>query len=102
MDKFQVSVLEYLGRLDNGILVLLSIVYNQNYYEATYFYTEEQLILTVQEDLENDLGHKISKDEEYPNLIKDIIKKLVPYNEIFNRLDFVDLGRWGFTEKTEE
>ena len=41
MDKFQVSILEYLGKLENGVLILLSIVYDDAYYEATYFYTSE-------------------------------------------------------------
>ena len=37
MDKFKISILEYLGKLEQGVLVLLSIVYNNQYYEATFF-----------------------------------------------------------------
>lgn len=104
MAKFQVSILEYLGKIDLGVLVLLSIVYNEKYYEATYFYTSEQLVLTVQEELEQDLDHKISEDDEYKDLIRELISKVVPYNEIYSRLDVVDLNRWGLNinEKTEE
>ena len=104
MAKFQFSILEYLGKLDLGVLVLLSIVYNEKYYEATYFYTSEQLVLTVQEELEQDLEHKISEDIEYKELVKELIGKVVPYSEIYNRLDLVDLSRWGLNinEKTEE
>ena len=92
MDKFQVSILEYLGKLDTGVLVLVSIVYNRNYYEGTYFYTNEQLVLTVQEELENDLDHKISEDENYTDLLRLIMKKIIPYNEIYNRLDPVNFS----------
>ena len=94
MDKFQTSVLEYLGKIENGILVLISIVYNDVYYEATYFYTIDQLVLTVPENLEDEIGHKITEDEEYPNLIKNLIKKIIPHKEMYNKIDEVDFRRW--------
>ena len=56
MDKFDVSVLEYLGKVDGGILVLLSIVYQKQYYEATFFYNEQDILLTISEDLEQVTG----------------------------------------------
>ena len=105
MAKFDVSILEYLGSIENGISALLSIIYDNTYYESTYFYTDEQLILTVPEELEIILDHKISEDEEYISLIKSIIKKVVPYKEIYNRIDPVDFNRWSYKEdikKVEE
>lgn len=94
MDKFQISILEYLGKIEDGILVLISIVYKGEYYESTYFYTSEHIVLTVPEELENELGHKITEDEEYPNIIRSVIKKVVPYQEMFKRIDPVDFSRW--------
>jgi hypothetical protein len=94
MAKFKVSILEYLGKLDIGVMSLVSIVYNDKYYEATYFYTDERLVLTVQEELEIDLGHRISDDENYADLIREIISKVVPYGEIYGRLDEIDFNRW--------
>jgi|GEM_PF-4827368 len=94
MDKFQISILEYLGKFGQGVLVLVSIIYNKYYYEATYFYTSDQIVLTVPEELEEIIGHKITEDEEYPSIIKELLKKVVPYKEIFNRLDDIDFGRW--------
>jgi hypothetical protein len=102
VDKFKISILEYLGKLDIGVLALISIVYDNKYYEATYFYTGEQLVLTVQEELEEELGHKISKDSEYTNLIRNIINKVVPYDEVYNRLDEVNFDRWSLNDKSEE
>lgn len=102
MDKFQVSVLEYLGKLESGVLVLVSIIYNNNYYEATYFYTTDQLVLTITEELEYILGHKIIDDDEYSTIIKSIIKKVVPFDEIYNRIDDVDFSRWMVDEIEEK
>jgi hypothetical protein len=84
--KFNISILEYLGKIENGILVLLSFVYNDKYYESTYFYTNNEIVLTVSEELESDLGHKIQEDPEYPEIIKTIIRKVVPYNEMIKRI----------------
>jgi hypothetical protein len=94
MDKFQPSILEYLGKLETGIMVLLSIVYDNEYYEATYFYTDDKLVLTVSEELEEKLGYKITEDDEYPKLISNIIKQVVPYKEMYNRIDDMDFSRW--------
>lgn len=92
--KFNVSILEYLGRVEDGVLVLLSIVYDEKYYEATYFYTSDQLVFTVDEKLKSDLGHDIKDDTQYADLIKNIIHKVAPYEEILPTLEYVDFSRW--------
>lgn len=102
MDKFQISILEYLGKLEDGVMTLLSIVYDGIYYEATYFYTSEDLVLTVPEELEEALGHKITEDESYPDLLRGIIRKVVPYSEIYSRIDDIDFTRWIPTEEENE
>jgi hypothetical protein len=45
--EFSVSVLDYLGKLNNGVLVLLSIMYKNEYFESTFFYTKEDILLTI-------------------------------------------------------
>ncbi len=94
MNRFNISILEYLGKLDIGILVLISIIYDEVYYEGTYFYTSEDLLLTIPEDLEEKLGYKIADDIDYVDILKSIMKKVVPYDEIYGRLDDVDFSRW--------
>lgn len=92
--KFQTSILEYLGKLDDGVIILVSIIYENEYYEGTYFYTNDKIVFTVSEELENKIGHKITDDDEYKDLILSIIKKAVPYREIYNRIDNIDFRRW--------
>jgi hypothetical protein len=48
------------------------------------------LSLTVDESIEQDLGMKIEFWDGYRDLLISILKKVVPYNEIINRLDEVD------------
>jgi hypothetical protein len=100
MNKFKVSILDYLGKIEQGVLVLISIVHQEEYYEATFFYTAEQMVLTISEDLESKLGYPISHDPEYNKLMGEIIKRVIPYEEIYNRIDDVDFSKWSnFIEK---
>jgi hypothetical protein len=93
MDKFDVSILEYLGKVDGGILVLLSIVYQTKYYEATFFYNEKDILLTISEDLEQITGD-IKQNLQYTTILKDILKKIVPFKEMYDRIDDVNFSRW--------
>jgi disulfide oxidoreductase YuzD len=88
------SILEYVGLINDGVLVLISIVWNEKYYEATFYYTDKDILLTASEELEKDLGHEITKDENYIPLIKVLLRKIVPYDEIRNKLDPVNFDRW--------
>lgn len=84
--EFSVSVLDYLGKINKGVLCLLSIMYRKKYYEATFFYTQEDILLTISEQLESELGHKIEEDENYILLLKEILKKVSPYDEVIHQL----------------
>lgn len=88
--KFKANILDYLGKYEDGILVLLTIEYNNSYYDATYFYNKEHLLLTVSDDLDTLLENDITSYPEYPDLIRSLIKATIPYDEIINRLDFFE------------
>jgi choline kinase len=93
MEQFSISILEYLGKVENGVLVLISIVHNQAYHEATFFYTEGDMILTIGEDLESKIG-EITGHPQYPEILREILKKIVPYKDIYDGLDSVDFNKW--------
>jgi hypothetical protein len=84
--EFSISILNYLGKINRGALVLLSIMYKGKYFEGTFFYTAEDILLTISKPLEKELGHKIEDDPEYVDVLKDILKKITPYNEVMPQL----------------
>lgn len=84
------DIIDYLGKYENGVLVLLSIGYKGEFSEGTIYYSNEMLSLTVDESIEQELGMKIEFWDGYRDLLISILKKVVPYNEIINRLDEVD------------
>ena len=93
MDKFDVSILEYLGKVEGGVLVLLAIVYQEEYSEATFFYNQSDILLTISEELEEKVGD-ITKNPQYIQILKDILKQIVPYEQMYDSIDPVDFGRW--------
>jgi hypothetical protein len=88
------DILDYLGKYENGVLVLLTIGYKGKFTEGTIYYSNEALALTVDESIEQDLGMKIEFWHGYRELIISILKKVVPYNEIINRLDEIDMSKY--------
>ena len=96
MEKIEITadILDYLGKYENGVLVLLTIGYKGQFTEGTIYYSNEALALTVDESIEQDLGMKIEFWDGYRDLVISILKKVVPYNEIINRLDEIDVSKY--------
>lgn len=93
MDKITADIIDYLGKYDNGVLVLLSLNHNGKFSEATIYYSDKVLALTVDESVEKKLNCPIELWHGYKDLVVSILKRVVPYNQIINRLDeisFVD------------
>lgn len=85
------DIIEYLGKYEEGVMVLISLNHNDLYYDATFFYTNNFVTLTIDEDLEDIIGI-VEKWEGYNQLIIDLLDKLVPYDEIISRLDEIDFN----------
>jgi hypothetical protein len=84
------DILDYLGKLNDGVLVLIGLSYEDEYYDGTFYYTKEMLALTVDNTLEEKLGCQIEDWSGYRELMIEIIKRVVPYDEIIVRIDDFD------------
>ena len=92
--KITADIVDYLGKYDNGVLVLLSIGYKDTFTEGTIYYSKQMLALTVDESIEQDLGSPIELWEGYRDLLVSILKRVVPYDEIINSLDEIDASNY--------
>lgn len=90
MDEIKFDIVEYIGKLDDGIYVSLSLNYNDEYYESVFFYKKELVALTVDEKLEDLLGSSIEDWSGYGSLMLKIVDRVVPYDEMINRIDEFD------------
>lgn len=87
------DIIEYFGKIDEGVLVIISLNYNDNHYDSTFYYKESFVTLTIDEDLEELIGI-IEEWDGYNELILNIMSKVIPYNEIINRLDVLDISEY--------
>lgn len=90
--EIKASILDYLGKFEGGIMVLCSLMCGDEYHEAMFFYTSDQMVLSVDESVEQKIGCRIEDWSGYPDLLKSILKSLVPYNEMINRIDDVNFN----------
>ena len=89
------DIIDYLGKINDGIIVLLSLSYDGEYYEGTLYYKDRLVALTPDERLEEKLGSVIEDWVGYNELMLDILKKVVPYDEMITRVDDVDMNQYG-------
>jgi hypothetical protein len=88
--EMKVDIIDYMGKHGDGVMVLLSISFNQKYYDGMFYYNSESFLITVDEELEKEIGCSIEKWEGYKDLSLSILKKIVPYSEIIVRIDDID------------
>jgi len=93
MTKFDISVIEYLGRLEDGIMVLLGVMYDGSYYDATFFYTSEDMVVTVSDELEEIIGD-VTRHPEYKDILLQILRKVVPFSEMWPTLNEIDFTQY--------
>lgn len=88
------DIIDYMGQFSNGVLVLLSVMCDGEYSEATLFYNENDLLLTVNRTVEEKLGCQIEEWSGYRKLLESIFVRLVPVEEIRTRIDIVDFDEY--------
>lgn len=80
----KIDILEYLGKHEDGVIVLLSIFYEEEYYDATFFYNNEFIALTPEERLEQKIDSDVEDWAKYEEIVYLILNKVVPYDDIIN------------------
>jgi hypothetical protein len=81
------SILDYLGKYENGILVSVGLMYKEKFYNSIFYYTENQMIINVEEKMTKDMGYEIEQHKDYLQLLKSIIEKCEPFEEVIEQLD---------------
>jgi hypothetical protein len=92
--EIKADIIDYMGRIDDGVLVLLSITCDGEYSEATLFYNDEKILFTVDRSFEEKINSQIETWSGYKKLLESVLGRLVPAKEIAGRLDEVDFGQY--------
>lgn len=89
--EIKVDISDYMGKIEGGVLVMLTVNCGGDFTEGTIFYTERDMVLTVDPSVEEKIGCVIEEWAGYEGLIRSILGRLIPASEIIDRLDDVNL-----------
>jgi len=92
--EIKIDIVDYMGKMEGGILVLLSVNCDGTFSEGSLFYTPDNLVLTVDESVEKKIGSPIEVWEGYQDLLVATLKKLIPCEELLTRMDDVDFSKY--------
>jgi len=90
MCKFEPIILFYKGRYKKGIIVNISIKFEDIYYDSLYYYDNEYMLLTVPDDLEKKLGYVINEDDDYLQLMVELKSLVEPFDQIIESLPILE------------
>jgi len=86
-----VDVIDYTGKFKDCVITVINILYDDEYYEATFLYKESLVVLTTEEKFEEKINCKVEDWANYKELMMMILKKVVPYNEIIKQLNEIEM-----------
>jgi hypothetical protein len=81
------SIIDYLGRYEGGILVSIGLMYKDEFFNSVFYYTDDKMIINVEEKMIQKMGHFIEEHPEYYDLMLNIINKVDPYESIINKIE---------------
>jgi hypothetical protein len=90
MYKFEPIILFYKGRYEKGIIVNISIKFEDIYYDSLYYYDNEYILLTVPDELEIKLGYSIKEDDDYLQLMLELKSLVDPFDQIIESLPILE------------
>lgn len=82
--EIKFDIIDYIGQLAGGIYVVLSLNYNDEFYEGIFCYEKTKVALSVEKSLEKKLNCDIEDWQGYNQLMLNILKKVVPYEQMIN------------------
>ncbi len=84
------SIIDYIGKYEGGILVSVGLMYNNKFYNSIFYYTSDEMIINVEENMTKDMGCEIEQHKSYLSLLKSIITMCEPYENVINELKEVE------------
>ena len=93
--NWNISIKDYMGRVGDGVLTLISIVNENVAYDATYWYNNDSQVVTIPDELKINLNvADIEDHKEYQQLLMKLKKLSVPHAEMINSIDDLDLAKY--------
>ena len=81
------SIIDYLGKYEGGIFVSVGLMYKGKFYNSIFYYTQDKMIINAEEKMIEDMGFHIEKHKDYLDLLKSILEKCEPFEDIIDKLE---------------
>lgn len=85
--KITASIIDYLGKLGDGILTQINLTFEDKCYDGTFFYTSNRLLITIDDNLTKKIGYPIEFHEDYEKLLTYLINSAEPFENIINEIE---------------
>jgi len=89
IENLDITIKDYIGNLEGGVTALISIIYNDKYYEGIYWYTNTTQVITFPHDLEKEMGVKVEDFIHFEKIQKHLRSLEVGYDTIIDNLESV-------------
>ncbi len=93
--NWNISIKDYMGRVGDGILTLITVVVDNTAYDITFWYNSDKQVVTITDSLKAKLSvNDIEEHPYYEQLLLKLKKITVPHSEMINSIDDLDLGKY--------
>jgi hypothetical protein len=90
MNTRQITIIDYIGKIENGIVVTLGITEESEYYDAILVYGEKHFTITFPEERDMGFGSDLTTCPIYADILNQLSKQLIPYDELVDSIDEVN------------
>lgn len=85
------SIIDYIGKYQEGILVSVGLMYKNKYYDSIFYYTVDKIFITTDRQFKEETGFHIQEHQDYFILMKSLIQQCEPFENIIDQLQDIEI-----------
>ena len=99
--EIKADVIDYLGKMDEGVVVSIGVLLDEIYYNGILFYSNNSILLSMNDEFEEKINSPVELWENYKLLLELIFSKLENPTTILNSLKEFDINKY-LTKKQDK
>ncbi len=99
--EIKADVIDYLGKMDEGVVVSIGVLLDEIYYNGILFYSNNNILLSMNDEFEEKINSPVELWENYKLLLELIFSKLENPSIIINSLKEFDINKY-LTKKQDK
>lgn len=99
--EIKADVIDYLGKMDEGVVVSIGVLLDEIYYNGILFYSNNKILLSMNDEFEEKINSPVELWENYKLLLELIFSKLENPSIIINSLKEFDINKY-LTKKEDK